>query len=135
MELSSLSPSKQFKTSSPSQKTLSGICTTSEEFINNAFAASMLAEDPLLEMAFGKEADVFQTFSKLRRPYSEGFPEQSPPPIAETNKQPILGGNRNISCIVVPMNSQWAMYARSSCAESGLVKSTFDLAKLLPSAP
>ncbi|KAJ1906017.1 hypothetical protein LPJ81_001593 [Coemansia sp. IMI 209127] len=134
LEQPSLSPPKQSKTSSPSQKTLSEACTSSEEFISNAFAASMLTEYPQLDMAFDKELDVFHTFSNSRRPYSEGFPEKSPS--VETSKPSALSGNRNISRIVVPViNSQWAMYARSSYAESGLVKSTFDLAKMLPSAP
>ncbi|KAJ2846054.1 hypothetical protein GGI22_006362 [Coemansia erecta] len=127
-------PSRQPKTSSPSQKTLREAFTSTEEFINNAFAASMLTEYPQLDMAFDKELDVFHTFSNSRRPYSEGFPEKQP--YIETSKPSALGGNSNISRIVIPIiNSQWAMYARSSYAEPGLVKSTFDLAKMLPNAP
>ncbi|KAJ1668571.1 hypothetical protein IW140_002679 [Coemansia sp. RSA 1813] len=134
MEPPSLSPSKQFKANSPSQKTLSGTCMSSEEFINNAFAESMLAEHPLLGITFDHEMDVFQAVSKSRRPHSEGFPEHSQS--VEADKQPALSGNGYSGCIAIPLSNQWAaMYARSSYAESGLVKSTFDLAKLLPSAP
>ncbi|KAJ2511665.1 hypothetical protein GGI11_000690 [Coemansia sp. RSA 2049] len=141
IELPCLGLSEHLKTnstSSPSQKTLSGACTMlcDEQHIHGIFADNIMTERTIADMAFDQEMDVFQTCSsKSRRHYSVGIPEHLQP-AENSGTQPALGGIGGISgCVAAPLNSQWAMYARSSYAESGLVKSTFDLVKLLPSAP
>ncbi|KAJ1732990.1 hypothetical protein LPJ61_001778 [Coemansia biformis] len=73
--------------------------------------------------------DVFDDCAASRRPYSEGFSE---------HMHVAAGGGLGNGLCVGPAaapDAQRAMYLRSSYAESELVKSTFDLAKLLPSAP
>ncbi|KAJ2813355.1 hypothetical protein H4S07_000745 [Coemansia furcata] len=75
--------------------------------------------------------DVFEASRAERRPYSEGFAEHTQ--MAECDCA-FCDNCDSASLASIPSN-QRAMYIRSSCAEAGLVKSTFDLVKLLPSAP
>ncbi|KAJ2711285.1 hypothetical protein H4R19_003320 [Coemansia spiralis] len=75
--------------------------------------------------------DVFDDYvAAARRPYSEGFSK---------NAHIAAGGAAHGAGLCVGpaafSDAQRAVYMRSSCADSELVKSTFDLAKLLPSAP
>ncbi|KAJ2492714.1 hypothetical protein IWW37_001160 [Coemansia sp. RSA 2050] len=75
--------------------------------------------------------DVFETSRSGRRPYSEGFAEHTQVPECDC----AFCDNCDSDSLASTPSNQRAMYIRSSCAEAGLVKSTFDLVKLLPSAP
>ncbi|KAI9503583.1 hypothetical protein GGI25_003705 [Coemansia spiralis] len=120
-------------TCSPSQKTINAtIYASTAEFISSAFAEYMIDELPLLDTMFNQDMDVFQISRTSRRPYSEGFPEH---PQSTGNDQFILCGNNDNPISVGATNSQRVMFIRSSCADVDLVKSTFDLAKLLPNIP
>ncbi|KAJ2778835.1 hypothetical protein GGI18_004008 [Coemansia linderi] len=75
--------------------------------------------------------DVFEASRAGRRPYSEGFAEHAQVPECDC----AFCNNCDSASLASTPSNQRAMYIRSSCAEAGLVKSTFDLVKLLPSAP
>ncbi|KAJ2797715.1 hypothetical protein H4R21_004209, partial [Coemansia helicoidea] len=74
--------------------------------------------------------DVFDGYEAARRPFSAGFPEHAHFPGGGTGH----GAGPCVGLAAFP-DAQRAVYMRSSCADSELVRSTFDLAKLLPSAP
>ncbi|KAJ2159959.1 hypothetical protein GGF46_002623 [Coemansia sp. RSA 552] len=79
----------------------------------------------------GQSLDVFESCSAARRPYSEGFSEHAHVPLGG-----ICAGDDAFLLSQMDLDGyQRTMYMRASCAESELVKTTFDLAKLLPSAP
>ncbi|KAJ2864043.1 hypothetical protein GGH94_003177 [Coemansia aciculifera] len=77
------------------------------------------------------ELDVFEASRTARRPYSEGFAEHA----QMTECDCAFCDNCDSASLASTPSNQRAMYIRSSCADAGLVKSTFDLVKLLPSAP
>ncbi|KAJ2387631.1 hypothetical protein GGI05_004025 [Coemansia sp. RSA 2603] len=114
---------------SPSQRTL----RATESYIDE-YADSVKTDADLIacsHMAMS-EIDIFATLSRsVRRPHSERFPNRVTPSDSE-----LLCYHRNELDMFPELSSgQRAMYIRTSCADSDLVKSTFDLAKLLPSAP
>ncbi|KAJ2233294.1 hypothetical protein IWW45_004302 [Coemansia sp. RSA 485] len=113
---------------SPSQRTLH----TVEDFLD-AYIDSVKTD-----VSFGlvpiarAEADVFDSFSRAaRRPQSERFADSA----GASNCDSVFCHGDELDLLSGLPCSQRAMYIRSSCADSDLVKSTFDLAKLLPSAP
>ncbi|KAI8326415.1 hypothetical protein GQ54DRAFT_307643 [Martensiomyces pterosporus] len=73
---------------------------------------------------------MLEVFNPSRRPYSDDFTRHT---------QLLRGGFGSPTssglCEMAMPCSQRAMYIRSSCDDSGLIKSTFDLVKLLPNAP
>ncbi|KAJ2004020.1 hypothetical protein GGI04_002755 [Coemansia thaxteri] len=114
------------KLNSPSQQTLE----LYPEALNVYDGAFTYMECPLPALP-RLEADVFEASRAARRPYSEGFAEQAY--MAEGDIS-FCDSSDSGSLASAPSN-QRAMYIRNSCADSGLVKSAFDLVKLLPSAP
>ncbi|KAJ2889923.1 hypothetical protein GGI21_006376 [Coemansia aciculifera] len=112
--------------SSPSQQTL-GLDLSALRVYNDAdlFLDFPLPRLPRLDI------DVFEASRAARRPYSEGFAEQAQIPECDC----AFCDNCDSASLLSTHSNQRAMYIRNSCAEAGLVKSTFDLVKLLPSAP
>ncbi|KAJ1826348.1 hypothetical protein LPJ56_002222 [Coemansia sp. RSA 2599] len=113
---------------SPSQQTLH----TVEDFLD-AYIDSVKTDASLGLMQIARaEADVFDSFSRAaRRPLSERFADSA----GAANCDSVFCHGNELDLLPGLSGSQRAMYMRSSCADSDLVKSTFDLAKLLPSAP
>ncbi|KAJ2044198.1 hypothetical protein H4S04_006348 [Coemansia sp. S16] len=98
--------------------------------LNMYNAADMYLDFPLPSMP-RLELDVFEASRAARRPYSEGFAEHA----QMTECDCAFCDNCDSASLASTPSNQRAMYIRSSCADAGLVKSTFDLVKLLPSAP
>ncbi|KAJ2740728.1 hypothetical protein GGI20_005650 [Coemansia sp. BCRC 34301] len=111
---------------SPSQQTL-GLDLSALRVYNDA---DLYLDFPLPRLP-RLEIDVFEASRAARRPYSEGFAEQAQ--MAECDCA--FCDNCDSASLASTPSNQRAMYIRNSCADAGLVKSTFDLVKLLPSAP
>ncbi|KAJ2725829.1 hypothetical protein GGI07_001036 [Coemansia sp. Benny D115] len=116
---------------SPSQRTLP--VTDDSLSAQIAFFESEIPLPPLPLHPQG-DVDVFDSVSReARRPYSEGYSES----VEYGNRDFALYAEDGMDDIVPDLcgHHYRAMYIRTSCADADLVKSTFDLAKLLPSAP
>ncbi|KAJ2323835.1 hypothetical protein GGI00_005510 [Coemansia sp. RSA 2681] len=111
---------------SPSQQTL-GLDLSALRVYNDS---DLYLDFPLPRLP-RLDIDVFEASRAARRPYSEGFAEQAQMSECECA---FCDSCDSASLMSTPSN-QRAMYIRNSCADAGLVKSTFDLVKLLPSAP
>ncbi|KAJ2082164.1 hypothetical protein H4R24_001792 [Coemansia sp. RSA 988] len=111
---------------SPSQRTLGVIdCSCTSNTTTCVCAEDMLPPLPLLGF------NVLEGGIMARRPYSEGYSEHA---LLDTYNAGLSGRCPWVDPIGL-CSGQRALYMRTSCAESELVKSTFDLAKLLPYAP
>ncbi|KAJ1644281.1 hypothetical protein LPJ64_004032 [Coemansia asiatica] len=111
-----------------SQRTLHMV----ESFLDAYMDTAKADASPSLIQIARADADVFDSFSRAaRRPQSERFADSAG--AFDCDSVFLYGGE--LDPLSGLPGSQRAMYMRSSCADSDLVKSTFDLAKLLPSAP
>ncbi|KAJ2787010.1 hypothetical protein GGI15_001057 [Coemansia interrupta] len=114
---------------SPSQRTLRAADNYLDEYANSVKTDPDQAACPLMAMS---ELDIFDSLSQnVRRPHSERFPDRA----EGTGSDFVFYHRDDLRMFSELSNGLRAMYIRTSCADSDLVKSTFDLAKLLPSAP
>ncbi|KAJ1724031.1 hypothetical protein LPJ53_001668 [Coemansia erecta] len=114
---------------SPSQRTLRAAESYLDGYVGSVKADTDQAECPPMTMS---ELDIFDSLSRsVRRPHSERFPDR----VEVTGSDLVFYHRDDLDMFPELSNGQRAMYIRTSCADSDLVKSTFDLAKLLPSAP
>ncbi|ORX73608.1 hypothetical protein DL89DRAFT_263652 [Linderina pennispora] len=86
---------------------------------------------PLLETHEGL-GTMLRVTKSVRRPYSEDFLQHARITMGTSLG---LSVEESLYEVVCGSSHQREMYIRNSCADSGLVKSTFDLAKLLPATP
>ncbi|KAJ1807684.1 hypothetical protein LPJ77_002860 [Coemansia sp. RSA 2523] len=82
-----------------------------------------------LDMMTQQSLDALESCSSSRRPRSQGVSDHAHFPVADAG----LGDGFMEHAALA--RSYRAMYIRTSCAESELVKTPFDLAKMLPDTP
>ncbi|KAJ1836287.1 hypothetical protein LPJ63_000424 [Coemansia sp. RSA 2711] len=109
---------------SPSQRTLSAAdCDCAYDH------AGFMCAEHFLEMLTAQGLDAVESHESGRRPYSESFSEHAHISGSST------GRSDGFVEHVALARSYRAMHIRTSCADAELVKTTFDLAKLLPNTP
>ncbi|KAJ2613576.1 hypothetical protein H4S08_002125 [Coemansia sp. RSA 1365] len=111
---------------SPSQRTLGTVdCGCASD------AAVCTCAEDLLGMMPLSGFSIIEDSAMVRRPRSAGFSEH-----ALFDACNVSLSDRDLLADPLGLCSgQRPLYMRTSCSESELVKSTFDLAKLLPNAP